>query len=139
MILRHLTTIDKIASILNDGFLRGSNNMRAAHQDHVSFEIFNPNNDRFAFIKAYSLAKGANINNVVELFFDKEKMVNAGIEIRDSFINGKKDNKIELSLYPEVTEDDFKSIGDYCFVYDKVPLEYLIEQSKRDIQQFKER
>lgn len=137
MILRHLTTVEKIASILNDGFLRGSNNMRTAHQDHVSFEIFNPNKERTAFIKAYSLAKGVNVNNVVELFFHAEKMIGAGIEIRNSFINGIKDSKIELSLYPEVTEDDLKSIGDYCFVYGKVPLKFLTEQTKRDIQLFK--
>lgn len=138
MILRHLTTVEDITSILSDGFLRGSNNMRTAHQDHVSFEIFNPHNDRKAFIKAYSVAKGVNVNNVVELFFDAKKMVGAGIEIRDTFINGIKDSKIELSLYPEVTEDDLKSIGDYCFVYGKVPLNFLTEQTKREIQLFKQ-
>ena len=138
MILRHLTTIDKVPSIVKDGFLKGSNNMRITHKDHVSFELFNPEKDKNAFIKAYSLAKGVSIDNVVELFFDAEMMRNAGIEIRDSFINGVKDSKIELTLYPEVTKDDYESIGEYHFVYRNVSLEFLTAKSKQDIQKWKE-
>lgn len=133
MILRHLTTIEKIESILSDGFLRGSNNMRTAHKGHVSFEVFNPNCERTAFVKAFSVAKKVNLKDVVELFFDAEKMKSAGIEIRNSFINGKKDTKVELSIFPEVTESDFKSIGDYCFVYGEVSLDFLTEQTKREL------
>ncbi len=81
----------------------------------------------------YTVAKEVNLNDVVELFFDAEKMISAGIEIRNSFINGVKDTKVELSLYPEVTESDFKSIGDYCFVYGEVSLEFLTEQTKREL------
>lgn len=133
MILRHLTDKRNIESILKDGFLKGSDNLRATHNNHVSFEIFNPYRERNSFIKAYALAKGIEASSVIELLFDAEKMTNAGIEIRDCYINGIKDTNIELSLYPEVTDEDLKSIGEYRFVHGNVSLEFLAEQTKREI------
>ncbi|WP_249594316.1 hypothetical protein [Peribacillus frigoritolerans] len=128
MILRHLTTKELFEKILKDGFLKGSENLRPTHKGHVSFELYNPEKDPLAFIRAFSKAKGIPETSVVELLFDGTKMIENGIEVRETFINGVKDKKIELGYY--VDETELESIGDYRFVFGNVSLEFLIDAPK---------
>lgn len=131
MILRHLTTKDKIQLIKRDGFLRGSDNLRKTHKDHVSFELFDTQQDRNAFIRAYATVRDIDIKEVVELFFDGDRMMEDGYTVMDRFISGKKDTKVELSIHPSISKDDYEAIGEYRFVYGRVPLEFLTEESKK--------
>ncbi|MGG0789881.1 hypothetical protein ABE132_14485 [Peribacillus simplex] len=128
MILRHLTTQDFIQSIMKDGFLRGSNNLRGIHNGHVSFELFNSKKDEKVFIKGFAKAKGISENTVVQLLFDGTKMIENGIEVRDAFITGSTDRKIELGYY--LNESELESVGDYRYVFGNVPLKFLIESPK---------
>lgn len=130
LILRHLTTSDKFHSILKDGVLKGSNNLRNTHNGHVSFEEFNREKDERAFVKGFALTKGVRESEVIQLLFDGTKMVQMGIEIRDSFINGTKDSKIELGYF--ISDEELESVGDYRFVFGEVPLDFLLEQPKMD-------
>jgi hypothetical protein len=68
LILRHLTTRDKIDSIIKDGVLKGSNNLRQTHKGHVSFELFNEENDQLTFVKGFALAKGIKESEVVQFY-----------------------------------------------------------------------
>ncbi|MED2615411.1 hypothetical protein COF41_29890 [Bacillus toyonensis] len=133
MILRHLTTRDKIFSIVEERILRGSDNLRKAHKGFVSFELFNPNVDRDAFKRIYLQVKPGNFDfeDIVELLFDGNRMVENGIEIVDCFTEGRKDTKSELSIVPGINQADLEVMGDYQFVYGDVSLDYLTDESKR--------
>ncbi len=56
--------------------------------------------------------------------------------IRNDYRGGIKDTKIELTLtlYKEITREDYDSICEYRFVHGNVSLEILMEQSKECIQ-----
>lgn len=49
-------------------------------------------------------------------------MIRASIGIRNDYRGGIKDNKIELTLtlYKEITREDYDSIGEYRFVHGNV-------------------
>ncbi|MFU2033194.1 hypothetical protein CN582_16140 [Bacillus wiedmannii] len=134
MILRHLTTIDAVPLILQDGFLKGSNNSRPLHTGHVSFVLFNPEMDRTVYKEAFAQVKNVDIEDVFELFFDGREMMEQGIIVSETFICGNKDSKCELfEPFTRVPLERINEIGDYRYVYGNVSLNFLKDECRREI------
>lgn len=132
MILRHITKKECLSSIINDNCLKGSNNLRKRHEGYVSFENFNPNYDRSVLLCGIANAKNVAPSELVELFFDEKKIIKSGLKVSETFLDGTRDSKTELTYYG-ISKEELSSVGDYRYVYGRVSLDFLTDESKKEI------
>lgn len=131
-ILRHVTKIGFLDSIISDGALRGDYVRRTLDNNYISFES-NPTSD--TLVRVFHILKGWDINEPFELLFDGEKLIQAGYEIQTT-IDGKSfiKEEIDLEMRGKGEREVSHEIGDYVFVKDVVPLKFLTSDSKKIIE-----
>ncbi|MEB2492874.1 hypothetical protein SOP93_17050 [Peribacillus frigoritolerans] len=134
MLLRHITNINSLESIIKDGCLDSKYNKRKHDRDYLSFEL-NPKTN--FLVDIFHLLKEWDPEETFELLFDGEKLLENHYEIHDSMDNIKFNKQIDVGwkLKGKVSfsENDIEMIGDYCFIKGKVSLEYLTKETKEKI------
>lgn len=133
-ILRHITKIGFLYSIISDGALRGDYVKRILDNNYISFES-NPTND--TLVRVFHMLKDWDINEPFELLFDGEQLLQDGYEIH-STIDGKFFSKTEIDFVMRAKGEREVSheIGDYVFIKDNVPLKFLTNGSKKEIEKW---
>ena len=112
-------------SIINLGGLSSTFNQRKHDMGYISFELNPPSNE---LCRIYPYLKNCDPEDLVELIFDKDKLLNDGFSILDT-IPGKEMTKTELGYY----NCDLSLIGEYAFIESFVPLTYLTEESRKSL------
>lgn len=134
IILRHITQKVFLKSIYNNGYLdsKRSEKQKMTAKDYVSFELYEDNGDIDGLLKVYVNQKGLFEKDCFSLFFDGDKMREAGISIVDEFENGGRETKYgDLVFLPIdiLTLEEAEKIGEYRHVKGNVSLEYLTKES----------
>ncbi|HHY2677078.1 TPA: hypothetical protein ACV439_005082 [Bacillus toyonensis] len=137
MLLRHITNINSLGSIIKDGCLDSKYNRRQHDRDYLSFEL-NPKTNYLVDI--FHLLKGWNKEETFELLFDGKKLLENNYEICDSMDNIKFNKQLDIGMNLKgkivFTEEDIKTVGDYCFIKRKVSLEFLTNETQKKIHEF---
>ncbi|MGY0468123.1 hypothetical protein [Staphylococcus xylosus] len=137
MIIRHITNKNSLKAIIKHGSLDSKFNKRTHDKDHISFQ-FNPANDFLT--QHFHLLKDWNASDTFELNFDGNRLLNAGYKIHDN-IEGNRFNKEtdigwRLKEHNITFSDDEVNNVEYCFIKYNVPLYYLTEESKEEVNKF---
>lgn len=133
MIIRHITQVKFLKSIMADGYLDPSRNPKrySCDKEYVSFEKYIGSN---ALLKFYLSYKKLEKEDVFELFFDTDLMERDGIKLVTRFHNGGSHTKVELQNL--LSEDEYNSVGDYIFVRGRVSLRCLTEECRNRLEDF---
>lgn len=126
MILRHCTPTKNLESIIREKELNCKHSTRINSSDYgyVAFEIYN---DSDTMVKIAKYTKKT--DDITELFFDGNKLNKEGYKI----LKLEAPTKCENIVFKEagfITEEEYNSIGDYCFIKSPVRLEYLTDDMK---------
>ena len=126
IILRHVTPIENIPSILHEGKLSALYTLRRQSSDrrYISFEVYTGS----TFLEQLCRKK-SNANMTFSLFFRKSYMLDDGIVFKcgQGF-----PSKIENIVYVNqlISQEEYEQIGDYIFVEGEVLLKYLTGECK---------
>ena len=130
IILRHVTPIENIPSILKEGKLSAQFSLRRLSYDRifVCFEVYT--GSRFL---EEQCKKKSREGGVFSLMFSKKDMLeNAIIFQCGNGLPGKVEN-IVFVYDGSITKSEYEQIGEYLFVKHEVPLKYLTNDCKRKL------
>ena len=132
MILRHVTLRRRLPKIVRDRCLNPDASTRKDSSDygHISFEK-EPIND--VLVRIFPLIKSSCLEQFCdgdqyELLFDGHKLLQDGYKVETlGQVREQLAGSVQLGI---LTEKELKSLGDFVHIKGKVPLDYLLEESK---------
>lgn len=128
MILRHITLVDNLQSIINDGCLDARySRRRSVDKGYIALEAYNGNDIMLDIAVLAKNAIGGNFtrDSFFSLYFDSIQMETNGIVLVVDGMPTKSENKIW-----QLSSTDYSSIGEYRFIYGQLSLNYLTCESK---------
>ncbi len=126
IILRHCTPTKNLTSIIKDNELNCNHSSRIKSIDYgyIAFEMYN-GSDTMVKIAKYT----KNTNDITELFFDGDKLREGGYEILERKAPAKNEN-IVFKASGFINDEEYDSIGEYCFIKSPVSLDCLTDDTR---------
>lgn len=134
VVLRHVTQIENMDSILRDNRLDAAYSKRTKSSDYgfAAFEEYTGSNFLEELGKLRSCKRA-----IFSLFFDKNRMQCDGIIFHQKDIKrSKKENFVHVG--DKITQEEYEQIGEYWFVEDYADLKYLTNTCKSDLKKWAE-
>ncbi|AJH80260.1 TPA: hypothetical protein ACTZ3H_005406 [Bacillus cereus] len=128
MIFRHYTPIEKLPSILSDGYLKGREKQNVSDYGCVSLEEYKGND---VLLKCFVNQDAYNKKNLIPLFFDGDKMEQDSLKFKN--IDYSKAENYIFVLNGTITQEEYEQIGEYYFHIGNLSLDYLTEETKEII------
>lgn len=137
MLLRHVTTKDKIPLILTDGYLK-STTTNKKERGRVYFEEYKGNDFLIDFINNSEGKKHLTKDDFVSLIFDSEVLEQNRIEITLSTDQTKSETLVLIgTLY---SAEQQEQIGDYYYVLNQtIPIELCTTETQQLLTTFEEK
>lgn len=133
IVLRHVTPLENIPSIIKDGKLSAKYTLRKNSFDsqYVSFEVYTGS----GFLEQLCSEKSRD-GKAFSFFFCKQRMIDDGIIFKcGPDFPGKIENIVYVTNL-SISKDEYEQIGGYLFVEDEVPLKYLTDSCKKELYEY---
>ena len=135
MVLRHVTPIENVQSILSDGKLSAEYSPRKQSSDRgfVSLEVYTGS----SFMEQLCCRK-SKVGKTFAFLFCKRCMLEAGIEFKSGQGFRSKNENILYVVNGSISQKEYDQIGDYFFVKGEVALKFLTDECKAHLRAYAE-
>lgn len=133
--IRHITFSSYFMEIKKDGFLRPSN-IQLPDQTGENLVAFEKNWQSDAYFKAIFISKLStpgftfSSTDLIALLFDEHELLIKGYQVNEGLDSDNSQYRSQIKSMVsrnELSEEEYKQIGNFIYINDVIPLDYLVD------------